>query len=292
MNSSERCGSQSVTLLAVRPHPDDESTSTGGMLAYYSGRDVRTGVVICTGGEEGEIHDPDLDPVADSSRLREIRTQEVKNACAILGVAELRMLGYRDSGMAGTPANQHSEAFVNADRVEAVGKLVHIIRELRPSVIVTEPPGGMYPHPDHIMCHEISVDAFHAAGDAEVFPAAGPPWRPGKLYGVAQIDDGAWEKLVPEFIAAGFDMDWMGRRTRRSRGPGPETATVALDVRSYSEHQRRALLAHRTQIPPEGFLVSLPPELRRLAFATAYFVRLSPPWVQGERESDLLDGLN
>ena len=126
------------------------------MLAYSSARDVRTGVVICTGGEEGEIHDPALDPVADRSRLREIRTQEVKDACAILGVAELRMLSYRDSGMAGTPANQHPEAFVNAERVEAAGKLVRIIRELRPSVIVTEPPGGMYPHPDTMF--QVSVD--------------------------------------------------------------------------------------------------------------------------------------
>jgi len=99
---------------------------------------------------------------------------------------------------------------------------------------------------------------------------------PGKLYGVAQIDDGGWEKLVPKFIAAGFDMDLMERRPRRSRGPGPETATVALNVRSYSEHERRALLAHRHQIPPESFLVSLSPELRRLAFTTACFVRLYP----------------
>ncbi|MFQ6029860.1 MAG: PIG-L family deacetylase, partial [Dehalococcoidia bacterium] len=239
-----------------------------------------------------EIHDPDLDPVADRSRLRELRTQEVKNACTILGVAELRMLDYRDSGMAGTPANEHAEAFVNAERVEAVDKLVRIIRELRPRVIVTEPPGGMYPHPDHVMCHEISVDAFQAAGDAQAFPEAGPPWRPEKLYGVAQIDDGGWEKLVPEFISAGFDMDWMKRRQGRSRGPGPETATVALDVRPHSEHQRQALLAHRTQIPPGSLLVSLPPELRRLAFATAYFIRLSPPCSSGEREDDLLDGLD
>ena len=281
-----------MTLLAIRPHPDDESTSTGGMLAYYCARDVRTGVVICTGGEEGEIHDPDLDPVADRSRLREFRTQEVKNACTILGVAELRMLGYRDSGMAGTPANQHPEAFVKAGRLEAAGRLVRIIRELRPSVIVTEPPGGMYPHPDHVMCYEISVDAFHAAGDADAFPEAGPPWRPKKLYGVAQIDDGAWEKLVPKFIHAGFDMDWMERTPRRSRGPGPETATVALDVRSYSGQHRQAMLAHRTQISPESFLVNLPPELRRLAFATAYFIRLSPPWTLGEHEPDLLDGLD
>ncbi len=285
-------GSQPVTLLAVRPHPDDESTSTGGMLAYYSARNVRTAVVICTGGEEGEIRDSNLDPVADVPRLQELRAQEVKDACAILGVAELRMLGYRDSGMAGTPANQHPEAFVNAERFEATGKLVRIIRELRPKVIVTEPPGGMYPHPDHVMCHEVSVEAFQASGDAEAFPQAGRPWKAQKLYGIAQIDDRAWEKLMPRFIAAGFDMDWVGRRTRGPRGPGPETATVALDVRDYSEIQRKALLAHRTQIPPESFLVSLPSELRRLAFATAYFVRLSPPSAPGEREPDLLDGID
>ena len=115
---------QGVVLLAVRPHPDDESSTTGGMLAYYSARGVRTGVVICTGGEEGEIRDPDLDPEVDKPRLGEIRAREVEDACAILGVAELRMLGYRDSGMAGAPANQHPAAFVNAQRFEATGKLV------------------------------------------------------------------------------------------------------------------------------------------------------------------------
>ena len=291
MNNSGESDSQAVTLLAVRPHPDDESSSTGGMLAYYSARNVRTGVVICTGGEEGEIRDPDLDPVADKPRLRELRAQEVKNACEILGVAELRMLGFRDSGMADTSANQHPEAFVNVDRSEAACRLVRVIRELRPRVIVTEPPGGMYPHPDHIMCHEITMDAFEAAGDPGVFPEAGPPWQPDKLYGVAQVDDGAWEELMPRFVSAGYDMDWMKKEDNNSRGPGPETATVALEVGPYSEEQRRALLAHRTQISSDSFFVSLPPELRRLAFATAYFVRLSPPCAPGEHEPELLYGL-
>ena len=291
MNNSGESDTQAVTLLAVRPHPDDESSSTGGMLAYYSARNVRTGVVICTGGEEGEIRDPDLDPVADKPRLRELRAQEVKNACEILGVAELRMLGFRDSGMADTSANQHPEAFVNVDRSEAAFRLVRVIRELRPRVIVTEPPGGMYPHPDHIMCHEITMDAFEAAGDSGVFPEAGPPWQPDKLYGVAQVDDGAWEELMPRFVSAGYDMDWMKKQDNHSRGPGPETATVALEVGPYSEEQRRALLAHRTQILSDSFFVSLPPELRRLAFATAYFVRLSPPCAPGEHEPELLYGL-
>ena len=292
MIPSDELGNQAVTLLAVRPHPDDESTSTGGMLAYYSARCVRTGVVICTGGEEGEIHDPDLDPVADRPRLRELRAREVRDACGILGVAELRMLDYRDSGMPSTPANQHPAAFMNADRVEATGHLVRIIRELRPSVIVTEPPGGLYAHPDHVMCHEVTVEAFQAAGYAQAFPEAGPPWRVAKLYAIAQIDDGCWEALLPEFTGAGIDMTWLERQPHSFRLPGPETATVALDVRPYSEHQRQALLAHRTQIPRESFLVSLPSELRRLAFATAYFLRLSPPSAPGEHEPDLLYGLD
>ena len=115
-------GGEGVTMLVVRPHPDDESAATGGMLAYYSARSVRTGVVICTGGEAGEIHDPDLDPVADMPRLREIRERELRRACAILGVAELRLLGYRDSGMPDTPANEHPAAFIHADPIEAAGR--------------------------------------------------------------------------------------------------------------------------------------------------------------------------
>src|SRR5919204_75447 len=110
-----------------------------------------------------------------------------RQACAVLGVAELRLLGYRDSGMAGTPANQHPDAFVQADLGEAAGRLVRIIRELRPRVMVTEPPGGGYAHPDHIRCHQVSLAAFHAAGDARAYPEAGPAWPVAKLYAIAQI---------------------------------------------------------------------------------------------------------
>jgi mycothiol S-conjugate amidase len=284
-------GHGDVTMLVVRPHPDDETSLTGGMLAYYGARGVRTGVVTCTGGEEGEIHDPDLDPVADAPRLGEIRERELREACAILGVSELRLLGYRDSGMLDTPANQHPEAFCRADPAEAAGRLVTIIRELRPLVMVIEPPGGLYSHPDHVRCHQVSLDAYHAAGDDRAYPEAGPAWQVAKLYAGVEIDDGRWETLVPEFKAAGLDVGWLERRRSRPPGPGPETATVALEVGTYSEVQRRALLAHRTQIPAGSFSVRLPEELRRRAFATAYFVRLDPPAAPGEHEQDLLDGL-
>jgi LmbE family N-acetylglucosaminyl deacetylase len=288
---SDGRGQSGVMLLVIRPHPDDESSATGGLLAYYHARGVSTGVVICTGGEEGEIHDPILDPVADRPRLRAIREQELRHACALLGVAELRMLGYRDSGMPGTPANQHLDAFAQAATGEAVGRLVRIIRVLRPRVIVTEPPGGGYAHPDHIRCHQVSLAAFHAAGDARAYPEAGPAWPVAKLYAIAQIDDGQWETLRPAFQAAGFDVGGRQPSRTRARGAGPETATVALDVRPYSAIQRQALLAHRTQIPPDSVWGRLPAALYRQAFATAYLLRLHPPAAPGEYEQDLFEGL-
>ncbi len=127
--SSDVNRNQDVTILVIRPHPDDESSATGGMLAYYHARGVRTGVVICTGGEEGEIHDPDLDTEADKPRLLEIRERELRRACTLLGVSELRLLGYRDSGMADTPPNAHPQAFCQADMTESVGRLVRMIHD-------------------------------------------------------------------------------------------------------------------------------------------------------------------
>jgi LmbE family N-acetylglucosaminyl deacetylase len=290
--SNDRAGSNTVTLLVVRPHPDDETSLTGGMLAYYSARGVSTAVVTCTGGEEGEIHDPDLVYEEAFPRLREIRERELHDACAILGVNVIRLLGYRDSGMLDTPANQHPEAFCRADLTEAVGRLVKVVRELRPRVMVVEPPGGLYPHPDHVMCAKIGIDAYYAAADENAYSEAGPAWKVSRLYAGVQIDDGRWEELLPEFKEAGLDVSWLERRSERPRAPGPETATVALDVSPYSEHQRQALLAHRTQIPASSMWVAMPKDLRRRAFATSYFLRLDPPAAPGEYEPDLLHGLD
>lgn len=191
--------------------------------------------------------------------------------------------------MVNTPPNTHPEAFVQADPAEATRRLVSIIRELRPLVLVTEPPGGLYPHPDHAMCHVISEAAFLAAADARAYPEVGPPGQVAKLYGAALIDDGTWALLRFWFEAAGFDMQeqlWL-----RAHRAGPESATVALDIRPYSAIQRQALLAHRTQVPPDSLWARLPDDLYCRAYGTAYFIRLYPPTAPNERETDLLDGL-
>jgi LmbE family N-acetylglucosaminyl deacetylase len=105
------------------------------------------------------------------------------------------MLGYRDSEMPRTPANQHWDAFAQAAPGEAVGRLVRIIRGLRPRVIVTEPPGGSYAHPDHVMCHPVSLAASHAEGAARAYPEAGPAWPVAKLYAIAPVDDSQRSRL-------------------------------------------------------------------------------------------------
>jgi LmbE family N-acetylglucosaminyl deacetylase len=279
-----------VHLLVVRPHPDDESSATGGLLARYAALGVRTAVVTCTRGEEGEIHDPDLDPLEAQPRLGDIREAELRAACAVLGVSELHLLGYRDSGMADTPANQHPAAFCNADLDEAAGRLVAIIRRLQPQVVVTENTDGSYSHPDHIMGNRVTVRAFAAAGDPAEYPEAGPIWQPARLYAVCSVRN-RWDQIATMMEAEGLDTAFLARR-RRGQGLTPEECTAAIDVSEYVEIQRGALDVHRTQIPRDSWWLTLPTHIRRVAFGTTYFVRLYPEPAPGERDDDLFAGLD
>jgi len=122
---------QPVDFLAIRPHPDDESSATGGLLARYHAEGRRTAVITCTGGEEGEIHDPDLVYEEAFPRLAEIRERELRAACEILGVSELRLLGYRDSGMVDTEPNNHPDAFMRVDLDVAGARVAALIRDLK-----------------------------------------------------------------------------------------------------------------------------------------------------------------
>jgi LmbE family N-acetylglucosaminyl deacetylase len=280
---------QPVDFLAVRPHPDDESSGTGGLLAKYAAAGLRTSVITCTGGEEGEIHDPDLVYEEAFPRLGEIRERELRAACEVLGVSELRLLGYRDSGMAGTEANRHPDAFTNVDLDEAGGEVAAVIRELRPTVVVTENADGSYGHPDHIMCHHVAVRGWELAGDLNA-PISGEPWQSPRLYVMTPVTEG-WEEIVELMRREGLDTapleKMLERRRERASGPSPGEVTAAIDVSDYADVQRRALLCHRTQIPADSFFMNLPPHVRRRAFATAYLTRLQPPPARGERDTDL-----
>src|SRR5262245_9929778 len=174
------------SLLTVHAHPDDETISTGGVMARYSRAGNRVVCVTCTGGEQGEIVIPDMDTPENHAQLREIREEELRRALEHLGPIHHRWLGYIDSGMMGTPENELPGTFWQADLDEAAGRLVRIIRETRPQVVVGYNDFGSYGHPDHIRSAQVAKLAFERAGDASQYPDqlldGLEPWAPAKLY--------------------------------------------------------------------------------------------------------------
>jgi N-acetyl-1-D-myo-inositol-2-amino-2-deoxy-alpha-D-glucopyranoside deacetylase len=198
-------------VLFVHAHPDDEVAGTGGTIARAVAEGHRVDLVTCTGGEEGEVHDPDLDEAEARPRLRDIRMRELDCSVRALGggsnALRLHLLGYRDSGMMGTESNTHPEAFWQADVSGAAGKLVAIIREARPSVLVTYDSNGGYGHPDHIQSHRVAMAAYGAAADADAYPEAGAPHAIPKLYEVAFNRD-QWFGLMVELRQRGIALPW------------------------------------------------------------------------------------
>ena len=167
-------------LLAVLAHPDDETFGTGGTLAYYAAHGVEVHLVCATRGEAGDVDDDCLEGYKDISQLRE---HELQCASRYLGLTGVHFMDYRDSGMAGSPDNHHPQALVAADLEEVTAKVVKFIREIKPQVVITFDPIGGYMHPDHIAIQRAAVKAFHAAGDADLYPVKGlPAYRPQKLY--------------------------------------------------------------------------------------------------------------
>ena len=249
----------SLCLLSVHAHPDDESSKGAATIHHYAGEGVRCVLVCCTGGEEGDILNPAMDRPEVRERLAEVRMEELARATEIIGYSEVVLLGYRDSGMAGTTANAHPDCFAGADLDEAVGRLVGIIRRERPQVVVTYADDQQgYPHPDHLRVHDISVVAFDAAADPGAYPDAGPPWQPLKLY------YSAWararlmalhEKFLELGLESPFDQKWMDR-------PGLDDRITTRISTAGDDVQRAALLAHATQIDPSSpFWFGLPPEV-------------------------------
>ena len=187
MESSPLC------VLTVHAHPDDEASKGAPTLAKYHAEGVRTVLVCCTGGEEGDLQNPglrepgqpfhDLSAEQEKALLAELRPLELARSAAIIGFDEVVMLGYRDSGMADSEANHHPDCFHMAPLDDAVGRLVAIIRREKPQVIITygDDQRG-YLHPDHLKVHDISGPAFDRAGDPAWYPELGEPWQPQKLY--------------------------------------------------------------------------------------------------------------
>ena len=267
-----------LCLLTVHAHPDDESSKGAGTVAKAHAEGVRTVLVCCTGGEAGDILNPAMDTDEVRSRLHDVRLDELAEATRIIGYDEVIMLGYRDSGMPDSEHNLHPDSFAQAPLEEAVEKLVRIIRDERPHVLITYgDEREWYPHPDHLRVHEISIEAFRAAGDPDRFPGSGDPWQPLKLYYTtwsrARVQ-AMHERFRSLGLESPFDQRWFERPSNDHR------ITTRVDISDYMDVRPAALKAHRTQIDPESpFWFGLPPEE----------ARTEHPWDDYELAHSLVD---
>ena len=172
-------GGDKPVLLAVLAHPDDETFGMGGTLAMYARRGVAVYLVCATRGEVGDVS---TELLKNFNSVAELRESELRCAAGLLQLSGVYFLGYRDSGMPGSPDNQHPMALAAAPEEEVAVKVVHYIRQLKPQVVLTFDPIGGYRHPDHIAIHKAAVRAFHEAGNPAFAPDDLPVYQPQKLY--------------------------------------------------------------------------------------------------------------
>ena len=258
--------------MCVHAHPDDEASKGAGTVALYHSQGVRTVLVTCTGGEEGDILNPAMESPEVRDRLAEIRREELARSAEIIGYDRVVLLGYRDSGMPGTPANDDPRSFARAPLDEAVGRLVAVIRGERPQVVITYPQEqSRYPHPDHLRVNEISELAFDAAGDPDRYPEAGPVWQPSRLCYV-HWSARRMKALHDKFVELGLESPFEGDRLERILADAAADADshlpkVRVDVSSHASVSRNALLAHATQVDPNSrWWFGLPPEVANTVY--------------------------
>lgn len=290
-------------ILTVHAHPDDEASKGAPTLAMYGRRGVRTVLVCCTGGEEGDLQNPSLrDPgqpfhgltaSEEKVKLAELRPLELARSAEVIGFSDVEMLGYRDSGMADSPSNQHPDCFHMAPTDDAVDRLAVLIRRHRPQIVITygEDQQG-YPHPDHLKVHDITGPAVERAAD-DAFVSGDSPWQVSKIYW------SAWSKarlvamheaLIELRGSSPFDQAWLDR-------PGHDhLITTRIRIGDHLWARSGALRAHATQVDPnEPWWFGLSDD--ELAEAYPYddfilarsFVDLPP---RDGYETDLFEGLD
>ena len=279
--------------MHVHAHPDDESSKGAASTAMYVTEGVDVHVVTCTGGERGSILNPKMDRPDILENITEIRRQEMERARDILGVRQ-DWLGFVDSGWPeGDPLPPLPEGCFGLIDVEVGAEpLVKLIREFRPHVLTTYDEKGGYPHPDHIMCHRISVEAFHAAGDPERYPGAGEPWQPLKLYYQHGHSRPKAVALHEAMLAHNLESPWAERLAEWPERPEWDArVTTKVHCSDYFGVRDQALLAHATQIDPDGWFFSIPREIQAETWPTEDYELVVSHVASETPEDDLFAGI-
>jgi LmbE family N-acetylglucosaminyl deacetylase len=273
---------ETLTMMAVHAHPDDEASSTGGVLAAYSAQGIRTILVTCTNGEFGDAQGgvkPGQDGHDEQAVARQ-RLEELRKACAILGVTDLELLGYHDSGMPEWDYKDRPDAFCNIPEADVAARISGLIELYRPQVLITYDDEGAYQHPDHVHASRSAQAAFAKSGTvAKLYLSAmrGSDWR--KIW-EAMRELGA---EVPDFENADPD-------TIRRGMASEERITTAIDIRPVLGRKRDALFAHGSQIS-ESWFSKLPQEIAEATFGRENFIRAADSTGAPLPEDDLFAGL-
>lgn len=288
-------------LLVALAHPDDESFGMAGTIARYAGEGVEIALICATNGDVGSA-DPEY--LEGYETMAELRMEELRCAAQELGFSQVYTFGYRDSGMPGTPDNEHPDSLCAADMDEVVEQVTKVIREVRPQVVVTFDPYGGYGHPDHVKMHEATTRAFEVAGDPACYPEhidnGLQPHRAQKLYYMT-ADRRPMKILVRLMPLLGMDPARMGRNKDVNfleAAAHSYPIHAYIDTRGVVEKAQRAQSCHASQLGGFGggsLMGSLVNRLRRLLVGlhTETFMRAHPPVGDGQRlkERDLFEGV-
>ena len=268
-----------LTLMAVHAHPDDEASSTGGILARYSDEGIRTVLVTCTNGELGDGRDGRKpgDAAHDEASVVATRRLELEKSCEILGVSDLELLGYHDSGMMGWPQNQAEGCFWNTPVAEAAGRLSELLERYRPQVVVTYDANGFYGHPDHIQAHRITVAALEATAIPDKLYFPGIPKS-----GLAEFRDTLTSAGV-EGPDAAEEEDW-------DIGVDDELISATVDCTEFAVRKYAALEAHASQMD-NGFFLRLGVDVFSKLMGREMFVRAFDRTGSPTPEDDLFAAL-
>ena len=278
-------------LLACFAHPDDEAFPIGGSLAAHSSRGVNIRLITATSGEEGEVRSPGL---AIPDGLGSLRREELSCSVHTLGLQSHHVLGYRDSGMAGTSANNLPEAFINVPQKEIVEILVREIRTFRPQVVLTFEPGGLYGHPDHIAICKHATKAFHTANDASIYPEqlieGLEPFQPDRLYYSAR-PQGFRTSMALKLQAAGIDFP-MPTIERANDGIDPDEIHLEVNVSDQLDQKMGSILCHKSQVAPNWPYNQVPRSVAADILGREHYIRAWPEFTNKETlTGDFFEGL-
>ncbi len=245
-----------LSLLGVYAHPDDEQIMSG-VFAKAAADGIRTGLICTTRGEYGEIADPAL---ATPENLGVVREHELRAASAVLGIKYLYFLDYKDSGWFDRPENTAPDSFNMADPDEATGRIVKLIRDFKPTVIITFDPTGGYGHLDHVQVYKLTMRAFRDAADPDRYPEAGVPWQAKRLY-YCSFPRSQMRRFAEMMQEAGVESSF-SVVDFKNMGLTDEQITNVIDVSEWVPLKEKSLECHRTQYNPDNPLSRIPKEMQ------------------------------